>query len=104
MNEAPTLMLAWAAGGALGAIFYGGLWWTVQRALTSGQPALWLLGSFLLRMSIALAGFYYVSGRRWERLLLCLLGFVVARVVVTWLTRPAGENRTRPPQEAGHAP
>ena len=72
----------------LGAIFFGGLWWTVRKGVSSTQPALWFLGSLLLRMSIALAGFYFVSGGHWERLLACLLGFVMARLVVTRLTRP----------------
>ena len=87
MNEPLALALAWAAGGILGAIFFGGLWWTVRKGISSPQPALWFLGSLLLRMSIVLAGFYFVSGRNWERLLLCLIGFVVARLVVMWLTK-----------------
>ena len=33
MTETLTLVLAWVAGGALGAMFFGGLWWTVQKAL-----------------------------------------------------------------------
>ena len=104
MNEILTLALALAAGVLLGAIFFGGLWWTVRKGVSSEQPALWFFGSLLLRMSIALAGFYFVSGGHWERLLLCLLGFVMARLVVTWLTRPPVENQTRPAQEASHAP
>ena len=48
----------------LGAIFFGGLWWTVRKAVTSGQPALWFFGSVLLRMAVALAGFYFVSDGR----------------------------------------
>src|ERR1019366_4649544 len=104
MNELLTLALALVAGLLLGAIFFGGLWWTVRKGISSKQPALWFLGSLLLRMSIALAGFYFVSGRHWERLLLCLLGFVMARLVVTWLTRPSGENQNRPAPEASHAP
>jgi F1F0 ATPase subunit 2 len=87
MTEALTLVLAWVAGGMLGAIFFGGLWWTVRKGVSSNQPALWFSASLLLRMGVALAGFYVVSGRHWERLLLCLLGFVMARLAVTWLTR-----------------
>jgi F1F0 ATPase subunit 2 len=89
MNE--FLMLAWAffAGVLLGTIFFGGLWWTIRKGLSSRQPALWFLGSLLLRMSITLVGFYFVSGGHWERLLLCLLGFVIARFVVMGLTRSA---------------
>ncbi len=104
MSETLTLVLAWAAGGVLGAMFFGGLWWTVRKGLSSTQPALWFVGSVLLRMGITLAGFYFVSGRHWERLLLCLLGFVMARPVVTCLTRPAADTPTRPAPEASHAP
>ena len=41
MNEPLTLVLALAAGGVLGAIFFGGLWWTVRKGVSSPQPALW---------------------------------------------------------------
>ena len=44
-------------------------------------------------MTIALAGFYFTAGGHWERLLVCALGFVLARPVVTWLTRPAGTRQ-----------
>src|ERR1035437_4199334 len=104
VNEFVILALALLAGLLLGAIFLGGLWWTVRKGLSSKQPALWFFGSLLLRMSIALAGFYFVGRGHWERLLLCLLGFIMARLVVTWQTRPPRENQTRPVQEASHAP
>ena len=103
MNETLTLGLAGAAGLVLGAVFFGGLWWTVSRGVSSPRPALWFLGSFLVRMSITLAGFYVVSGGRWERLLSCLLGFLVARVVVTVMTRPASDNTIHAEREADHA-
>ena len=95
MNETLMLMLVWAAGVLLGAIFFGGLWWTIRKGVSSTRPALWFLASLLLRMSIALTGFYFVSGGHWDRLVLCLLGFIMARLGVTWMTR----NR-----EARHAP
>jgi F1F0 ATPase subunit 2 len=104
MNETLTMVLAWAAGAGLGAIFFGGLWWTIGKGVASQRPALWFFGSLLLRMSAALAGFYFVAGGHWERLLLCLLGFVMARLAVTWLTRSSGANQTRPSQEARYAP
>ena len=104
MNETLTLVLAWAAGGVLGAMYFAGLWWTVRKGVSSKQPALWFFGSLLLRMSIALAGFYFVSGGHWERLLLCLLGFVMARLVVTWLTRPPVEHHNSPAPETSYAP
>jgi len=100
MNEALPLILAGLAGVLLGGIFFGGLWWTVRKGLASQHPARWFFISLLLRTGITLAGFYYVSGDAWQRLLLCLLGFIMARLLVTWLTRPKAQL----PQEACHAP
>jgi len=93
MTNIPSLLTAWLAGGVLGAIFFGGLWWTIRRGVSSQRPALWFLGSLLARMSVALAGFYFVSGGHWERLVTCLLGFVTARLAVMRLTRSKGEQR-----------
>ncbi len=104
MDDALPLLLAGAAGLVLGAIFFGGLWWTVRKGLTAKQPALWFFGSTLLRMGIALAGFYYIGRGDWRRLIACLAGFVIARFVVTWLTRAPAEDHGSPTREASHAP
>lgn len=104
MNEPLSLAYAFAAGVLLGAMFYGGLWWTVRRAVSSNRVALWFLGSLLLRMGLALAGLYFIAGGHWQRLLLCLLGFVLARLAVTWLTRPLEENTAPQAPEGSHAP
>jgi F1F0 ATPase subunit 2 len=104
MNEALTLALALVAGAGLGAIFFGGLWWTVRKGIASKQPALWFFGSLLLRMSIVLAGFYFVGLGHWQRLIACLLGFVLARFVVQLLTGPPVGLQNSPAQETRHAP
>lgn len=106
VNETWALITTWVAGLAIGLVFFGGLWWTVHKGVNSKQPAVWFLGSLLLRMGIALSGFYLVSGQHWDRLLSCLLGFVMARTAVNRLTRPPLEIRTRTePSEykVGHA-
>jgi hypothetical protein len=36
----------------------------------------------LIRTAVALGGFYVVSHAEWRRLLVCLLGFFLARLVV----------------------
>ena len=104
MNEFLRLTLALAAGLLLGAIFFGGLWWTVRKGVLSKSPALWFLGSMLLRMSIVLAGFYFVGRGNWQRLVTCLLGFIIARFIVRRLTRTRVENPASIAKEAGHAP
>ena len=101
MTEVFDLAPAFAAGILLGGFFFGGLWWTVRRGIASRRPALWFIGSLLLRVSITLGGFYFVGRGHWQQLAVCLLGFVAARVGVKWLTRLPVADRT---SEAGHAP
>lgn len=85
MSEPLRLVLIWVAGCGLGAAFFAGLWWTVQLCLSAKHPALWMLGSMLVRTAVLLAGFYYVADGRWQRMLACVLGFVTAKVVATRL-------------------
>ncbi len=83
MNEAMDLVLAVLAGLVLGGFFFGGLWWTVKRSMVSPQPALLIMGSFLLRTAVAVGGFYLAVRGGWQSLLACMGGFLVARVLVT---------------------
>ncbi len=103
MNDALSLAPAMVMGVLLGVMFFGGLWRTVRKGFSSKQPALWFLGSLLLRISITLAGFYFVSGNHWERLLVCLLGFFLARLIVTRLTGPPVEHHNTSAKEVVHA-
>lgn len=103
MNDALNLTSAPAAGFLLGAFFFGGLWWTVQRGLSSRRPALWFLGSLLLRTGTSVAGFCFASGGHWERLLICLFGFFVMRSVVLRFTRLPEEESNQLTKEASHA-
>jgi F1F0 ATPase subunit 2 len=96
MNDIVSFSVVLLAGGLIGTVFFGGLWLTVKKGLTSENPALWFLGSTLLRTGFALAGFYFISQGDWRKILLGLLGFFVARVVITRLTVT--------PEKVVHAP
>jgi F1F0 ATPase subunit 2 len=95
MRETLILVLALLGGGSLGTIFFGGLWWTVQRGVSAQQPALWFFGSLMLRTAIALSGFYFVMHGDWRRLLACLCGFLLARMCVMRLTSKQVQNSGR---------
>jgi F1F0 ATPase subunit 2 len=75
-------------GALLGAIFFGGLWWTIRRALTAANPTLWFACSLLLRMSLVLGGFYAIAAAGWQALVLSLVGCLLCRTVITRLARP----------------
>lgn len=103
MNDILDLIPALVTGMVLGVIFFGGLWWTVRKGLSSIHPAPWFMGSLLLRTSMTLAGFYLISNGQWEKLLTCLLGFTIVRPLMTRLAR-LPENPSPLEQRESHAP
>jgi F1F0 ATPase subunit 2 len=103
MIDVSNLLLAGLSGAILGAMFFGGLWWTVNRGLASKQPALWFLISLLIRMSVVIACFYVVSGGRWERLTACLVGFIAARFIFTRFAQRPSVSQQHTPAEVSSA-
>ena len=102
MNEIVYMILAFIVGLFLGIIFFGGLWFTVKKLVTSKIPALLFLGSFILRVSITLIGFYYISTGSWQRLLICMAGFITARYSVIYFTKSKKENQVLLKKEVSH--
>lgn len=82
-----TAIAVFFAGFLAGLAFFGGLLLTVDKGLSSRHPALWFFGSWMLRVVFTVGVFYLVSGGQWQRLLICMAGFLVARVALTrWFT------------------
>ena len=84
---ADNIILPLIAGIILGTLFFGGLWLTVKKAVGSNYAALLISVSSLLRTGVVLAGFYFVAEGYWQRLLICVLGFITARFIMMWLTK-----------------
>jgi F1F0 ATPase subunit 2 len=94
MNQLIPLFLAFVAGIVVGLFYFGGLWLTVQRLPQTRRPAVLSLVSLFIRLGLTLAVFYLVMAGRWERLLACLAGFLLMRLVLVRRWRPT-------PQPAG---
>ena len=102
MIETSYMILAFIGGMLLGTLFFGGLWFTVKKAVASKIPALWVLSSFLFRVSITLVGFYFIGLGDWKKLVVCLVGFIVARFVVIHYTKSIDEKELQLKKEAAH--
>ena len=103
MSEILYMVLALIGGLAIGTLFFGGLWFTVKKAVTSKIPALWFFASLVFRVCITLIGFYYISFGSWQRLLACVLGFILARFIVIQFTKSIDEEQLRLKKESNHA-
>ncbi|MEO6949000.1 MAG: ATP synthase subunit I [Ginsengibacter sp.] len=86
------MILALIGGMLLGVIFFGGLWLTVKKIIKSKTPALLMLSSFIFRIVIVLVGFYIIGLGDWKKLIICLIGFIIARFVVIYYTKSIDER------------
>ena len=85
-----TMTLALLVGAALGLLYFAALWATLSRLPEARQPALLMLGSLLLRFTLAVAGFFVVARYGgWQHLLLAAAGFTALRLVMVRRLQPA---------------
>ncbi|WP_423822276.1 ATP synthase subunit I [Salinisphaera sp. SPP-AMP-43] len=89
MTDPFGLVIAALAGAVIGALFFAALWLSLHVAAVRAYGAFWLPICALLRIAVTLAGFYWVAAGDWQRLLACVAGFMLARVVATRLARPS---------------
>lgn len=94
MSEIINLLPALFAGIGLGVVFFGGLWLTIRKGLQSKKSGLIFTGSFIVRMTVILLGFYYVGANDWKKMLACLAGFLLARIVITRYTKKQEQLKT----------
>lgn len=89
------LVAAFAAGLVLGAFYFTALWRTVRRLSKAHSPARLMLGSFIVRMAVVMAGFYLImNGGHWERLAAAMIGFIIIRKILTYRLGPQNAVET----------
>jgi len=95
MSEILYLILAFIEGIVLGLFFFGGLWFTIKKAVLAKTPAIWFFSSFFLRVGVVMIGFYYIIHGGWEHIISSLIGFIVARILVTHFTKTRDKKQIR---------
>ncbi len=81
------LLIPIAMGMATGWFFFGSLWLVVQRMREAAHPALLLVVAGLVRYLVAAGAFYVAMAGEWQRALLCLAGFLLARAAMLLRSR-----------------
>ncbi|MCE5263072.1 MAG: ATP synthase subunit I [Deltaproteobacteria bacterium] len=75
-------LLIFMLGTALGTVYFAGLWYTVRRLPNRRVPLMSLLWSYLLRVSMAMAGFGLAMQGGWDQLIAALAGFILIREIL----------------------
>ncbi|TET33717.1 MAG: ATP synthase subunit I [Planctomycetota bacterium] len=86
------MSLAFGAGLGLGVFYFGLLWLTVRKIGSAARPASLIFLSFALRMGVVLTAFYFIVDGGWERLVACLLGFIIMRTLFLLRLKPNVEK------------
>lgn len=73
------MFLSFLMGILTGAIFFGGLYWTLQQMDTVRHPALFMMFSLIVRLAILLGGFYLIMDGRYQNILIALVGVILTR-------------------------
>ena len=87
-HQTLTYLSAFIAGLALGLFYFAGLWVTLKRLPHKHSPARFILTSFLARAAVVTAGFYLIMDGQWQRLVICLLGFMITRSLMLRILGP----------------
>lgn len=93
MGEILNYTWGFGSGWLLGIFFFGGLWWTVNKAIAAKKPGFWFIGSFLFRTSITVFGFYYLSQESWQAVIFGILGFLIGRYLILHSTKPQEDRQ-----------
>ena len=86
IEAAGRMVFAAGLGVLLGLAFFGSLRWVVGRLMAARRPAVWMLGSAVVRIAVMLAALLVIGQGRWERMVAVLAGFLVGRSIAirTW--------------------
>lgn len=94
------LVLGLLAGVLVGALYFGGMWITARRLLRARNPAILVLGSYLARLAVLGAAFYWIarSGGA-TAAIAALLGVVGARQLIVARAAPREARAAASTQE-----
>jgi len=92
VSEMAAVVGSLVAGAALGLFFYGALWFTVRRLVTTGHPVLLTLGSFWLRLLVVLAVFLFLTKQGLEYVLIAMASFILGRLAISRLLPEGGPS------------
>lgn len=73
------ILLSLGVGGALGFLYFGGLWMTLQRLSHTTRPGLLLLTSFVLRIALLLPLLLWLTAGQFDRLIAATAGVLIMR-------------------------
>jgi len=93
-DEILILCLMLVSGFVLGVLYFLGLWLTLKDLPSTKRWGLKVFVSFIIRVSLLAAAFFYLMGQDWERMVALIMGFWFARMVMIRRLRVNSPNKS----------
>lgn len=88
-------MIGFIIGIALGIVYFGGLYFSIQKMTKAKYPSLIMTLSFILRMAILVGVFFYLSKGGYQDMLFGLLGVLLVRIIMTFMMKEQNPNSVK---------
>ena len=85
-------MIGFLIGIILGLVYFGGLYFSVDRMNKAKYPAMLMTLSFLIRMGILIGVFFYLSRFGYEMMIFALIGVILTRFILTFALKGQSQN------------
>jgi len=82
------LISAFVGGAAIGVVYFGGLWLTVNRIPTTQTPGILIIISFLVRTFIMMVGFFLLFSWAGYYALPSFIGILIVRFIMINKVQP----------------
>lgn len=76
------MFVSFLFGILIGIVYFGGLYYSTQKFKDVKSPSLFMILSFIIRMAILIAGFYYLSKTGYKNVLIALIGVILVRFIM----------------------
>lgn len=80
-------MISFLIGIALGILYFGGLYLSIQKLNSVKHPSLLMVASFTIRMGLLIGTFFYISKGTYKDILFTLVGVILVRFVMTFTVK-----------------
>jgi F1F0 ATPase subunit 2 len=86
------LIVSFVIGGALGIVFFGGLWLTVHRIPTTQKPSALIIFSFIIRSMLVMLGFVVLFSWAGQYALVSFIGLFMVRYYMIKKYQPESKS------------
>lgn len=89
------LIASFLLGVSLGAVYFGGLWLTIVLLPQVRSKSAMIVSSYVVRITLTLAGFCYILIIDWQQFISCFVGFILVRQALLYRQRAGSDTEDR---------